>query len=468
MEGFPYLESKESIQSYLESVAGGEGVGLDDLRLATTLDNRDKLASFRAKFCLPTISDICEGEKLAADSSQDCVYLTGNSLGLQPKGTKDLIVADLDKWAKKGVYGHFHDPVAWLPIEDIVVDESARLVGAKPIEVVPMNGLTVNCHLAMVSFYQPTKDRFKIVLEKDSFPSDFYAVQSQVNWHGYDPKEAMIVMAPREGEHFWRTEDVVQLIEEQGDSVALVWLPGVHYLTGYVFDMEAITKAAHSKGCYVGFDLAHAAGNVELCLHDWGVDVAAWCTYKYLNSGPGGIAGFFVHEKHAHNQQLPRLLGWWSHNRKTRFDMSNVLDLQAGAAGFQLSNPPVLECLSLKASLDVFADTSMRELTIKSRILTGYLEMLIEHYLTKEKRENVAADSSKYMTIVTPSDPKRRGAQLSLQFSFPVKEVHHQLASRGVVTDLRKDGHMRVAPAPLYNSFKDVWTFFKTLELTLK
>lgn len=449
------------------------GVDITDSRLVEELDRRDQLAHLRSKFHVPLISELLDEEEQAddVDPSQESIYLCSNSLGLQPKEAKELVVQEMDKWAKKGVHSHFAGQRPFFRIEDFVLEEHARMVGARTIEVATMNSLTVNIHLSLVPFYRPTKERHKIIIDECPFPSDLYAIQSQVRWHGYDPSTSVIFASRRKGEDIWYTEDIVKQIEEEGDSIAVVYLSGVHFTTGYYFDIKTITEAAHKKGCYVGFDLAHAVGNVELHLHDWEVDFASWCTYKYMCSGPGGIGGFFIHEKHAHNSDLPRFLGWWSHNRDTRFVMDNVLDLQPGAAGFQLSNPPVLPCMTLLASLNAFGETSMAELCRKSRLLTGYLELLLEENLSKRKalkRKATQEGGGNYCEVITPSDPERRGCQLSLRFSCPLEKVSTFIQKRGVAFDLRRPNLMRVAPVPMYNTFADVLRFFQLLTQALE
>lgn len=461
----PELKSREDVQAYLRSVAEEVGVALESSEVAAELDRRDQLAGFRDKFHVPTIAQLLEQDETdpCVDVSKSCMYFTGNSTGLQPRNTLQEVEREMEKWALKGSKGHVVGKIPWYVIEDVIAKTSAEVMGCKPEEVTAMNTLSVNIHFALASFYQPTKERYKILLEDRCFPSDLFAMQSQARWHGYDPDLALVKVPSREGELLWRTEDIVKVIEEEGDSIALVFFSGVHYATGHLFDMEAITKAAHSKGICAGFDLAHAAGNVELQLHEWDVDFAVWCSYKYLNSGPGGIAGFYVHERHGNNPKLPRLMGWWSHNRETRLKMGEELDLVLGARGFHVSNPPVLQCVLLKASLDVFAQTSMRELRCKSRILTGYLELLLEQNLSKEAMEREGRSGDKYVTIVTSQDPTLRGCQLSLQFSWPIEDVHTFLKRRGVVSDLREPSVMRVAPVPLYNSFTDVQRFYQVL-----
>jgi kynureninase len=385
--------TKGEVQKYLQATAESLGVKLDSDAFAIELDRRDPLARLRSNFNIPIAGQLlAEGERSAdVDPSSECVYLCGNSLGLQPKTTRAVVAEALDSWAERGVRGHFMGPNAWMPIEDSVIPGLAKLVGAKATEVTAMNSLTVNLHLGLVPFYKPTPDRYKILMEENPFPSDLYAVQSQVRWHGYEPDSSIVFAKAEKPGGIWRDEDVVNLIDEVGDSVALVLLSGVHFSTGHFFDIMSITEAGHRKGCCVGWDLAHAVGNVELALHDWGVDFACWCTYKYLNSGPGSVAGFFVHENHARKPQLSRLIGWWAHDRDTRLKMDNVLELQAGAKGFQLSNPPVLECCCLQASLAVFEQTSLKQLVQKARLLTGYLELLLEESLSSKKGETISS-----------------------------------------------------------------------------
>ncbi|KAK0132704.1 Kynureninase [Merluccius polli] len=357
-----------------------------------------------------------------------------------------------------------------------------------------MNGLTVNLHLLLLSFYKPTATRHKILMEDNAFPSDHYAVESQIRLRGHDPKDSMLCLSPRPGEEMLRTEDILEVIEQQDDCIAVVMFSGVQYYTGQLFNMEAITRAGHKKGCYVGFDCAHAAGNVELKLHDWGVDFACWCSYKYVNSGAGGLAGAFIHEKHAdvmvvaqlvftcllgefrldtmisndqnnlfHVIHSSRLLGWWGHDLKTRFQMDHVMDLQPGVNGYRLSNQPVLLVCPLQASLEIFNMTSMQALRRKSILLTGYLEYLIQHYYTWDP----SRPDKPHVTILTPSDPQQRGCQLSLSFSVPVGRVFQELERRGVVCDMRQPSVLRVAPVPLYNSFSDVHRFVELLGASL-
>jgi len=346
-------------------------------------------------------------------------------------------------------------------VDEDLLKLSAELVGAKESEVAVMNGLTVNLHLLIISFYKPTDKRHKILLEAKAFPSDHYAVESQIKLRGYDPKTSMVLISPREGEHTIRHEDILKAIEENGEEIQMVLLPGVQYYTGQLFQMDSITKAAKAKGCVVGFDLAHAVGNAVLHLHDWGVDFACWCSYKYLNSGAGGLAGAFIHEDRAKDTP-PALTGWWSHKFNTRFQMTNEMDASYGVSAYRISNPPIMLIGPLQASLELFGKATMTRLRAKSLLLTGYLEILVKHYYSKDK------GSDPYVEIITPSDPSHRGCQLSLMFSVPITEVMKELEKRGVACDERKPYVIRIAPAPLYNSFTDVHRLVATLGEALK
>jgi len=403
---------------------------------ARRMDELDPLAPYRALFHLPRASD-----------GRPAVYLAGNSLGLQPKSTRAYVDAELDDWAKFGVEGHFHARHPWMPYHEFLTAQSARLVGARPEEVVVMNSLTVNLHLMMVSFYRPTPTRHKIVIEANAFPSDQYAVASQIAFHGFDPGTSLIELSPREGEDTLRTEDIEGLIADEGASVALVMLGGVNYYTGQAFDMQRITAAGHAQGCVVGFDLAHAAGNVVLSLHAWDVDFAVWCSYKYLNAGPGSLAGCFVHERHAARPDLPRFAGWWGHDKATRFKMPHDFSPIEGAEGWQLSNPPILPLAALRASLDLFDEVGMPALRAKSERLTGYMRHLL----------NERPDDR--FSILTPVDPGQHGAQLSIRVHQNGRAVFDDLTAHGVVCDWREPDAIRVAPVPFYNSFTDVHAF---------
>lgn len=409
---------------------------------ARTLDAQDPLRSYRERFHLPVQSN-----------GDPHLYFTGNSLGCQPKAVRDYVEQELLDWEKLGVEGHFHAKNPWMPYHEFLTEPMARIVGAKPEEVVMMNGLTVNLHLMMASFYRPTVGRPKILIEADAFPSDIYAVKSQIHWHGFDPERHLIMLKPREGEHALRTEDILGVIEEQGKQIALVMLGGVNYYTGQFFELEKIAQAGHSQGCVMGVDLAHAVGNVPLHLHGWGYDFACWCTYKYLNGGPGSVAGCFVHERHHHSQDLPRLAGWWGHDKETRFQMGPDFQPIPTAEGWQLSNAPVLSMAALRASLDIFEEVGMEAIRQKSVALTGYFEALL--------RDNADQLS---IEIITPEDPAHRGAQLSLLTGPNGRQLFDRLTQAGVIVDWREPNVIRAAPAPLYNSFEDVWRLVELLK----
>lgn len=407
------------------------------------LDQKDPLAGYRNAFHIPQVD------------GKDAIYLCGNSLGLQPKKAKDYVLDELDDWASFGVKGHLHARHPWLPYHEFLTEHMAEVVGGKPDEVVVMNSLTVNLHLLMVSFYRPTGKRYKILVESDIFPSDLYAVESQIRFHGFDPKEALIKWHPREGEHTLRMEDLHEILDKEGDAIALIMLGGVNYYTGQVFDMQEITRLGHDRGITVGIDLAHGAGNIELSLHDWDVDFACWCSYKYLNSGPGGLSGIFVHERYARAFELPRFAGWWGHNKETRFGMRDPFDPLPGAEGWQLSNPPILPMATLRASLEIFHEAGMHALRVKSKQLTGLLE---EFLLTS----NIPG-----LEIITPSDPEQRGCQLSLSLHGGGKSIFDKITTAGVIADWREPNVIRIAPVPLYNSFEDVGRFVVELEKAL-
>ncbi len=408
---------------------------------AQQLDNEDQLASFRSHFHFPRQT-----------SGKPIVYLCGNSLGLQPLNARESVLQELDKWAQLGVEGHFEKPDPWFHYHEFLQRQSAMIVGAKEKEVVVMGSLTANLHLLMVSFYQPTSTRYRIAIEADAFPSDKYAVASQARFHGYDPDDAIIVLKPRDGEDTLRTEDIEATLREHGDSLALVMLGGVNFYTGQVFDIKHITHIAHSLGAKAGFDLAHAAGNVPLQLHDWDVDFAAWCTYKYLNSGPGGVASCFVHERYKQDPTLPRFAGWWGNDPSVRFEMPETFTPQEGAAGWQLSNAPILPMASLRGSLDLFEQAGMSALRQKSLQLTDYLLQLLQE---------LPGDN---FSVLTPTASEARGSQVSIRMKDANKaeSLSVFLRNHGIVCDVRHDV-IRAAPAPLYNSFVDVWHFYDAL-----
>ncbi len=407
------------------------------LAYAQTQDHADELRYFREHFHIPQ------------HNGQDTVYLCGNSLGLQPKSARAALEEEMTKWAELGVEGHFTGDDPWFTYHKTLAAPTAKLVGAKPEEVVIMNQLTVNLHLMLVSFYRPQGQRYKILTEAGAFPSDQYALESQVKFHGYAPEDAIIEIAPREGEHTWRTEDILQAIKDNGNEIALVLMGGLHYYTGQVFDMAAITQTAHEVGAICGFDLAHAAGNVPMQLHDWDVDFAVWCTYKYLNSGPGGTSGVFVHERHAQNPELPRFAGWWGHDQRVRFKMQKGFIPMPGAEGWQLSNAQILPMAVHKASLAIFDEAGIENLRAKSEKLTGYLEFLI----------NGLHQPKDQLEIITPADPAARGCQLSLLVNKNGRQLFDTLMANGFILDWREPNVIRVAPTPLYNTFEDVYRF---------
>lgn len=408
---------------------------------AEEMDKQDPLASYRGEFHIPKHSD-----------GSETVYMCGNSLGLQPRRTTEFVQQELVDWQNLGVEGHFHAKNPWMPYHEFLTDTTARMVGAQSNEVVVMNSLTVNLHLLMVSFYRPTAERYKIVIEDNAFPSDQYAVRSQLKFHGYDPEEGLIVLKSRSGSPVIPTEEILELIEREGDSIAMIMMGGVNYYSGQAFEMQKIASAGHAKGCVVGFDLAHAAGNMHLKLHEWDVDFAAWCSYKYLNSGPGGIAGVFVHEKHVNNFDLPRFAGWWGHDKDSRFKMPDDYIPIATAEGWQLSNPPILALASLRASMEIFDEVGMAALREKSVKLTGFFEFLLKEYVDELG-----------INLITPEDPNQRGCQLSLQTTRNGRMLFDKLTEKGVICDWREPDVIRCAPVPLYNSFVDVWRFVEIL-----
>jgi kynureninase len=374
-------------------------------------------------------------------------YFCGNSLGLQPTTVRAALLHELDQWSTHGVEGHFMGEKPWMHYHKFLTAPTALLVGARPHEVVVMNTLTVNLHLMMASFYRPQKGgRYKIVMEAGAFPSDQYAVESQVRWHGFAPETAIVEVAPRTGEHTLRTEDILETIQKHGAETALVMFGGVNYYTGQFYDLETITKASHAVGAMVGFDLAHAAGNVPLQLHDWGPDFAVWCSYKYLNSGPGGPSGAFVHERHAHNPDLPRLAGWWGHNEQERFQMRKGFVPMHGAEGWQISNAQIFSFAAHKASLDIFAEAGMDNLRAQSLLLTGRFEAILREL----------DPDGRFFEIITPNDPAQRGCQLSLLTQRDGRRIFDALSAAGIVADWREPNVIRMAPVPLYNTFEDL------------
>ena len=414
---------------------------INSSKFAEEMDQNDPMRRFRSKFHLPI-----------KKNGEPYVYLCGNSLGLQPRSTREAIEQELKDWENYGVEGHFHAKNPWMPYHEFLTNAMANLVGAKPVEVVVMNTLSVNLHLMMVSFYQPTKKRSKILIEFDAFPSDKYAVESQIKFHGFDPKECLIELKAREGEELIRMEDIEKVIEEQGAEIALIMIGNTNYYTGQFFDMKKITELGHAKGCKVGFDCAHGAGNIELNLHDSGADFAVWCSYKYINSGPGSLGGCFVHERHSNDNSLPKFAGWWGHNKDTRFGMRDGFDPILGVESWQLSNPPILSMAAILASLKIFEEAGISNLRKKAIQLTSYLEFLVD---------KINDDRVK---IITPRDPKERGSQLSIQVKSADKSLFDKISEKGVIADWREPDVIRIAPVALYNSYMDVFRFAKILK----
>ncbi len=414
-----------------------------DEDFARQLDREDALRDFREKFSLPLGKD-----------DEPVIYFAGNSLGLMPKSARQIVDDELDNWAKLGVDAHHATGTPWYSYHEALREPTARLVGANPLEVICMNSLTVNLHLMMATFYRPTKSRFKILMEEPAFPSDTYAIKTQTMHHGLDPQDALILTRPRKGEFTIRTEDILDLIDKNADQLAIVIFGGANFFTGQLFDIKKITAATHKHGIVAGFDLAHAVGNVPLSLHDWNVDFAVWCSYKYLNAGPGAVAGAFVHERHATNTSLPRLAGWFGNDPNTRFRLHLEPDFipVPSADGWQISNPPILSMAPLRASLAMFDEAGgMEPLRAKSVRLTSYLEFLLNQ------------NASKRFTIITPKSRNERGCQLSIQAHEHPKELHKELIAADVKCDFREPNVIRVAPTPLYNTFHEVWRFAQLL-----
>ena len=414
-----------------------------DEDFALKLDAEDPLRAFREKFYLPL-----------GKNGKPLIYFAGNSLGLMPKPAREIVEEELNNWAKLGVDAHHASGTPWYTYHEALREPTARLVGAKPLEVICMNSLTVNLHLMMATFYRPSKARFKILMEEPAFPSDTYAIKTQIAHHGLTPNDALILARPRKGEFTIQTDDIVDLIEKHADQLAVVMFAGVNFFTGQLFDIKRVTAAARARGIVVGFDLAHAAGNVPLCLHDWNVDFAVWCSYKYLNAGPGAVAGAFVHERHATNTKLPRLAGWFGNDPNTRFRLHLEPEFipVASADGWQISNPPIFSMAPLRASLAVFNDAGgMEPLRVKSSRLTSYLEFLLTEI------------GSKKFTVITPRNPDERGCQLSILAHEHPKELLRELETAGVKCDFREPNVIRVAPTPLYNTFHEVWRFTRIL-----
>ncbi len=424
-------------------------VYINSLEFAQQKDASDPLKSYRDKFYIPVINGI------------KTIYFTGNSLGLQPKSTKNYIEKELEAWKNWGVEGHFLAEKPWFKYHEFLTEKTAKIVGALPSEVVVTHSLTTNLHLLMVSFYRPTSKKFKIICEKKAFPSDQYALESQIKFHGFNPDEALIEVSPRKGEHIIRDEDVIETIHQHKDELAMVMIGGVNYYTGQLFDIENITKAGHQAGATVGWDLAHAAGNIKLKLHQWNVDFAAWCSYKYLNSSPGGVSGMFVHQNHEFSTDLPRFAGWWGYDKDTRFLMEPGFVPMKGAEGWQLSNAPILGMAAHLASLDIFDEVGMDQLCQKRDDLTAYLEYIIQGISERNKDKC-------HLEIITPKDKSKRGAQLSILAHGMGKSLFDFITKKGIIADWREPNVIRIAPVPLYNNFEDVYQFGQILEEGIK
>ena len=405
---------------------------------AKSLDKDDILSKYRDYFFIPK------------QDQKEVIYFNGNSLGLQPKSVRKLIDKEIDDWKDLGSSGYFMTDTPWVTYHESLIEPMARLVGAKPIEVVIMNTLTVNLHFLMISFYRPTEKRHKILIEYSSFPSDQYAIKSQLKYHGYDPSESLIMLKPRVGEELVREDDVQDIINTQGDSIALILIGNPNYFNGQVYNIEKITKWGHNKGCVVGFNLAHGVGNLKLELHDWDVDFAIWCSYKYLNSGPGGLSGCFINERYANDPDLPKFTGWWGNKLSSRMLMKDDIEISEGATGWQTSNHPIFSLIPIKSSLEIFDDVGIDKLREKSILMTKYLYFLLE--------------SISDITIITPNDEEQRGCQLSLVIHKHGKSIQENLVLNGVVCDWREPNVIRIAPAPIYNSYHECWKFVQILQ----
>ncbi len=426
------------------------GLGIDfknTADYAKYLDDEDPLRTFRDNFYIPLVN------------GKEAIYFTGNSLGLQPKTTQDYVLNELEDWANYGVEGHHHARNPWIDYHEMFPALLSKIVGAQENELVAMNQLTVNLHLLMTSFYRPTKERFKIICEAKAFPSDQYAIESQVKLHGLDPKATIIELVPGEGEHNLRTEDIIAAIDLHGSSTALVLFGAVNYYSGQVLDMPAITKAAQAAGTYCGFDLAHAAGNISLQLHDWNVDFACWCSYKYLNSGPGGVAGVYIHERFVTDKNIPRLAGWWGHDKESRFKMDKEFIPIPTAEGWQLSNAPILSMAAHKASLDIFEQAGMDRLIEKSKSLTAYLFYVLDQIN--------ASSAAPCIEIITPRNVAGHGCQVSMLMLKDGKKIFEELKKQSVIADWREPNVIRIAPVPLYNSYEDVYRFGEIISSVL-
>ncbi len=430
-----HVRQKKNINNY---------VFTNTLECAQQLDKEDPLQNFRNRFYIPVINN------------KECIYFTGNSLGLQPKTAQEYILNDLEDWANFGVEGHVHARKPWTKYHEMFPPKLALILGAQENEIIVMNQLTVNLHLLLTTFYRPTSKRYKIICEAKAFPSDQYALQSQVALAGFDADTAIIEVKPRSGEHAIRTEDIISTIKDHGNETAVVLFGGINYYTGQVFNMEAIASAAHEAGAHCGFDLAHAAGNIELHLHDWNVDFACWCSYKYLNSGPGAVAGAFVHNRYATNVNLPRLQGWWGTNKDRRFKMEKKFEAIPTAEGWQLSNSPILNMSAHNASLDIFEEAGFDNILNKMKKLSAYLFFMLD--------DINASSSKKIIEIITPRNENEHGCQVSILMLQKGKEIFESLKKNGVIVDWREPDVIRLAPVPLYNTFADIYKFSEIIK----
>ncbi|CAD5227954.1 unnamed protein product [Bursaphelenchus okinawaensis] len=454
-------EKQVKTPEFLKDIATKLNQQLTSREVAKQLDQDDELAYLRHNFHLPKMGTLPEVDRSLVDDEEDSIYLCGNSLGLLPKATRSYVDKQLDKWAEMGVFGHHTGELPWIDCDEAVLDGLQKLVGAEEDEVAAMNGLTVNLHVLLTAFYTPTDKKFKILLESQAFPSDHYAIESQIRLKGYDPKTAMVCMSPREGEDCVRTQDIIDYIKAEGDSIALILFSGVQYYTGQLFDIQIITAAGKAQNCIVGWDLAHAFANVPLELHKWSVDFACWCSYKYGCASAGGLAGLFVHNQHKDDQRN-RMLGWWSHERKSRFLMTNELELASGAAGYRISNPPILLVCAVMGFLKAIETTNIQQLRAKSLKLTAYLEYLVDSHFSTQTDQNSKQHIK--ISLITPRDPSQRGCQLSLQFNCDISLIYRELTKRGCAVDKRYPNVIRVAPVHMYNSFEDCWRFVQVLQ----
>ncbi|XP_054710920.1 kynureninase-like [Uloborus diversus] len=462
--GMPYIPETLSSALHYDFAARAKSwsIEVDSLDYARRLDKDDPLRNFRKLFYYPKKKSFVEGSETVEDENEDCIYFCGHSLGLQLKSIEHNLQSVLQNWADRAVESHFNGDLPAALCDIPLKENMAYLVGAEPDEIAIMNGLTVNIHFMLSTFYQPTEERHKILMVDNGFHSDLYAVQSHIKFRGYDYQKSIVFLKPRPGEQLINPKDIMNVIEQQGKEIALIFMEGVHFYTGQLFDMKNITRAGHKQGCTVGFDLAHAAGNVELHLHDWDVDFGLWCTYKYLNSGAGSMGAIFVHRKHtSENIILPALRGWWGLSNEKKFDLSRTFEPAPGADRFKVSNPSPFLAAMILANLKVFKEAGVDRLLEKQRLLSGYLEYLLMKHFPPVDEEEARRPN---IQIITPSNPKRRGCQLSLMSSVPIEIIDDQLKAKGILCDVRKPSVLRVTPVPLYNSYKEVYQFVHTLK----